>query len=98
MKRRHLVVYDYGQGGIWGFILAELAEEIHRRYPKLIVVKSARLAEWGATSALLSNTKPCWRAGDRQTAVGRRDFAMFLLMGRTARQKETENPSTTLWG
>jgi hypothetical protein len=39
MKRSYLVAYGYGQGAIWGYVLAESADEIERRYPKLTVVR-----------------------------------------------------------
>jgi hypothetical protein len=38
MKQKHLVVYDYGQGGLWAFIRAGSPEEIVERYPELKVV------------------------------------------------------------
>jgi hypothetical protein len=34
MKEEHLVLYDYGQGGIWAFVLAESAENIENRFPE----------------------------------------------------------------
>lgn len=39
MKKKFLVAYDYGQGGVWAFLLAESEEEISRRYPSLTIVK-----------------------------------------------------------
>jgi hypothetical protein len=39
MKQRFLVVYDYGMGGIWGYVLASSADEIARRYPEVEVVE-----------------------------------------------------------
>jgi len=39
MKTKHLVIYDYGQGGLWAFVLAESSAEIERRYPELKVVR-----------------------------------------------------------
>jgi hypothetical protein len=38
MKHKHLVVYNYGQGGLWAFIRADSAEQIEERYPELKVV------------------------------------------------------------
>ena len=38
MKRPYLVCHDYGAGGSWAFMLAESAEDIKRRYPRLVVV------------------------------------------------------------
>ena len=34
-KRRFLVAYDYGMGGLWGVMLARSEEEILARYPEL---------------------------------------------------------------
>ncbi len=39
-KQRFLVVYDYGQGGVWAFVWARSEEEIHRVFRDLIVVDS----------------------------------------------------------
>jgi hypothetical protein len=40
MKTTFLVVYDYGQGGLWAFIRAESADAIRQAYPELEVLKS----------------------------------------------------------
>ena len=49
MKRRYLVCYDYGQGGVWVFIYAHSSAEIRAKYPELLVAEE-RLAwmtdEW----------------------------------------------------
>lgn len=37
-KKPFLVVYDYGQGGIWAYVVAESAEQIEREFPELRVV------------------------------------------------------------
>jgi hypothetical protein len=37
MKKAHLVVYDYGKGGVWAVIHARSKEEISAKYPDLIV-------------------------------------------------------------
>jgi hypothetical protein len=37
MKRRYLVCYDYGMGGLWSYVLAESAEAISGPYPELTV-------------------------------------------------------------
>jgi hypothetical protein len=37
-KRKFLVVYDYGQGGVWAFVWARSVEEIHERFRDLKVV------------------------------------------------------------
>jgi len=36
---RFLVVYDYGQGGVWAYITARSSTEIVDRYPELRVVE-----------------------------------------------------------
>ena len=38
MKRAFLVVYDYGQGGVWAYIKARFEAEIRKRFPELRVV------------------------------------------------------------
>ena len=47
-KQTFLVVYDYGQGGIWAFVWAESADDIHERFRDLEVV----------------TTRPLWLEGD----------------------------------
>lgn len=37
-KRRYLIAYDYGMGGLWGFLDARSEEEIAAVYPELVVV------------------------------------------------------------
>jgi len=39
-KRRFLVAYDYGQGGIWAFLWARSEDEIHQAFRDLTVVDS----------------------------------------------------------
>jgi hypothetical protein len=36
-KTGHLVVYDYGTGGQWGYLFARSKEEIAAKYPKLTI-------------------------------------------------------------
>ncbi len=57
MKTKHLVIYDYGQGGRWAFVLAESPAEIERRYPELKVVQE--IPEWmtGELRARLETTE-----------------------------------------
>jgi hypothetical protein len=43
MKKQHLVVYDYGMGGVWAVIFARSEEEILAKYPALQVIH-----EWPA--------------------------------------------------
>lgn len=38
-KRDFLVVYDYGQGGVWAFVSARSRGEIERGFPELRVVE-----------------------------------------------------------
>jgi hypothetical protein len=45
VKECHLVVYDYGMGGIWLQIWAESGAEIERRWPALKVVQPGN-PEW----------------------------------------------------
>ncbi|HEX2031840.1 MAG TPA: hypothetical protein VHL78_10625 [Actinomycetota bacterium] len=40
IKRTFLVVYDYGQGGVWAFVRARSSDDIRRRFPELEVVQS----------------------------------------------------------
>jgi hypothetical protein len=37
MKQAFLTAYDYGQGGVWLYMLAESSEQIEQRYPDLQV-------------------------------------------------------------
>jgi hypothetical protein len=43
-KIPHLVVYDYGMGGVWAVILADNDSKIISKYPKLQVV--AKRPSW----------------------------------------------------
>ena len=43
-KRRFLVVYDYGSGGVWAYVWARLADEIQLRFRDLEIVD--REPEW----------------------------------------------------
>src|SRR5258708_6153864 len=38
MRTEFLAVYDYGTGGVWVYLLADSAAQIHERYPELRVV------------------------------------------------------------
>jgi hypothetical protein len=38
MRRKHLVCYDYGQGGLWAYIYAESPEEIQAKFRDLEVI------------------------------------------------------------
>lgn len=52
-KRRFLVVYDYGQGGVWAFVWARSVAEIHERFRDLEVVEEL----------------PSWLVGDELAAA-----------------------------
>ena len=39
MRARYLVVHDYGMGGLWGYVLADSADQIKARFPELDVVE-----------------------------------------------------------
>lgn len=49
-KRDFLVVYDYGQGGVWAFLTARSRSEIERRFPELRVFE--RAPDWMSKSDL----------------------------------------------
>jgi hypothetical protein len=34
---KFLVLYDYGQGGVWAYVIADSAEDIRRAFPALSV-------------------------------------------------------------
>ena len=36
-RREFLVLYDYGQGGLWALVRAGSPEQVRRRYPQLQV-------------------------------------------------------------
>jgi hypothetical protein len=38
VKQRYLVVYDYGQGGVWAYVRAASKRTILTRFPELNVV------------------------------------------------------------
>ena len=37
-RSRYLVVYDYGAGGVWAYVVARSADEIVSRFPELQIV------------------------------------------------------------
>jgi len=39
MKQSYLVVYDYGMGGLWGYVHAESPDAIVKAYPELTVLE-----------------------------------------------------------
>jgi hypothetical protein len=44
VKQSFLVLHDYGQGGVWAYLLADSVEAIHRRFPQLRVYEQP--PEW----------------------------------------------------
>ena len=52
VKTPHLVLYEYGQGGVWAYVWAESQTEIKRLYPELSVV--SQLPEWAQDHRLPS--------------------------------------------
>jgi hypothetical protein len=44
VKTKFLVLYDYGQGGVWAYLLADSADEIRREFPALQVYSTP--PEW----------------------------------------------------
>jgi len=60
-----LVAYDYGQGGLWGVLIAPSATAITTRYPELAVVETlppwmtpADLEHWRETPLWLDDEPP----------------------------------------
>lgn len=41
MKNKYLGYYDYGQGEVWCYLLAESKDEIARKYPEIMIVDEA---------------------------------------------------------
>jgi hypothetical protein len=54
--KKHLVVYNYGQGGLWAFIHANSAQEIEDLYPELKVVD--QMPSW-MTPEMASRLEEC---------------------------------------
>ncbi len=38
-KRKFLVLYGYGMGGLWAYLRAESEDQIRREYPELKVIR-----------------------------------------------------------
>jgi hypothetical protein len=38
VRGRYLVMYDYGQGGVWGYVRADSAAQITEQFPELAVI------------------------------------------------------------
>ena len=44
MKHEFLILYDYGQGGVWAFVKARSQDQIKRRFPAFEIVEEP--PEW----------------------------------------------------
>ena len=55
VKQSFLVVYDYGAGGVWAYVVARSREEIERDFPELTVV----------------HEPPSWMTHDEQARIGK---------------------------
>ena len=55
VKQPILVVYDYGSGGVWAFVVAESAEEVEREFPELKVTWS----------------RPSWMSAEEEERIAR---------------------------
>jgi hypothetical protein len=55
-KRRFLVVYDYGSGGVWAYVWARSTDEIQIRFRDLEVV----------------DEEPEWMVGEEQALIAER--------------------------
>jgi hypothetical protein len=42
MRTKFLAVYDYGTGGVWVYLLADSAAQIHECFPEFRVVSDRR--------------------------------------------------------
>ncbi len=51
LRQSFLVVYDYGQGGVWAFVLAESKERLKLMFPELQVFD--RPPSWMTESQLV---------------------------------------------
>jgi hypothetical protein len=51
-KQRYLIGYDYGQGGLWAYVLAESAQQVADRFPFVKMVPER--FEW-MTDAFLAD-------------------------------------------
>jgi hypothetical protein len=40
MRQKFLVLYDYGQGGLWAHLIADSEEQIRTRHPELVVMEN----------------------------------------------------------
>ena len=38
---KYLVMYDYGQGGVWAFVRADSTDQIRQEFPELTVFEQA---------------------------------------------------------
>ncbi len=56
VKQPFLTCYDYGQGGVWAWVLAESADQIRHAYPELTVLD--RMPSW-MTPEVLRRVESC---------------------------------------
>lgn len=57
MRQSFLVVYDYGQGGIWAFVTADSEDQITDQYPELRV----------------THQRPDWMSDEEQASIRQTD-------------------------
>ena len=91
MKKRYLAVYDYGMGGIWGYVLASSPRDITDRYPEVEVVEH----------------EPAWMSADIREELVRRvediddpkplGLLGLVLRERTPRPRPTNTDRLLRW-
>ena len=57
MTQSFLVCYDYGRGGVWGYVRAASASEITEKFPELVVADEV----------------PAWMSDDIQAKLKERE-------------------------
>jgi hypothetical protein len=57
MKKRYLIVHDYGMGGVWGVMTARSGREICQKYPevKILEVRPAWMSDANYNNILSNN-------------------------------------------
>jgi hypothetical protein len=58
MKKRYLIVHDYGMGGVWGVMTARSGQEICQKYPgvKILEVRPAWMSDADYDKILSNNS------------------------------------------
>jgi hypothetical protein len=58
MKKRYLIVHDYGMGGVWGVMTARSGREICQKYPevKILEVRPAWMSDANYNNILSNNS------------------------------------------